>query len=161
MKQEHAVTRVKYSQGEKVFFPAVVSRAFTFRLKFRSEYRWWIFSEIYTHTQPRVYISRVCSLYEIGELSACLYLRIHGGGTYTGFLRNPPAGVHHENKRKNRGKWRKRIRNGVFCMTSSRVCPPHGSRQQGKYFAADTPMKNSRNRDDNGKIVSIFSPFSL
>lgn len=22
-------------------------------------------------------------------------------------------------------------------------------------------MKNSRNRDDNGKIVSIFSPFSL
>lgn len=24
-------------------------------------------------------------------------------GTYTGFLRNPPAGVHHENKRKNRG----------------------------------------------------------
>lgn len=25
-------------------------------------------------------------------------------GTYTGFLRNPPAGVHHENKRKNRGR---------------------------------------------------------
>lgn len=36
---------------------------------------------------------------------------------------------------------------------------PHGSKQQGKYFVADTAMKNSRNRDDDDKIFSIF--FSL
>lgn len=83
-------------------------------------------------------------------------------GTYTGFLRNPPAGVHHENREEEKESGEENGGNGstgVFCMTSSRVLL-HDSKQQGKYFAADIPMKNSRNRDDNDKIVSIFSIFS-
>lgn len=62
---------------------------------------------IYTYTATvYTYISRVCSLYEIGELSACLYLRIHGVERTRASceIRRLVYTTKIEKKRKNRGR---------------------------------------------------------
>lgn len=113
---------------------------------------------LYTYTATvYTYISRVCSLYEIAELSACLYLRIHGVErtrvsceirrlVYTTKIR----------ERIGEGKWRKRIHWRVLHDFITRVSSAR-IETTGEIFRRRS-MKNSRNSDDNDKIVSIFSP---
>lgn len=113
---------------------------------------------LYTYTATvYTYISRVCSLYEIAELSACLYLRIHGVErtrvsceirrlVYTTKIR----------ERIGEGKWRKRIHWRVLHDFITRVSSARFE-TTGEIFRRRS-MKNSRNSDDNDKIVSIFSP---
>lgn len=75
------------------------------------------------HSHRVYFFFRVCSLYEIGELSARLYLRIHGVERTRASCEIRRLVYHHENKRKNRGggKWRKRIHRCVLHDFITRV----------------------------------------